>query len=1131
VVSATNTTIDAAPASVVADGLSSSTITVQAKDSSGNNITVSAGTVTLASLSGTAVISAVNDIGNGAYTATVTNTVAEVVTITGTIAGDAITDNAVVTFTPSNVPETLGVYSESHTDPVLPYSSIINAADFGGNATIPNEFSTAVAPLDGDVVLQALFLNSSQSYGGIIFDFTTTTGGGTNLLTNQSFELPDASGGDQGGCAGGDLAGWSYFNCNYISSNTRNNNPPGTYYSPGAHDGSQLLKQFGGDAGIFQTIAAAPGETINASAYAMSWSGDAFNNVGLLQIFFLDAGGNNISGGYTPFAQVVAAAPAVGGTPDYVLSPQDGADLTDWTLMEVSAVAPAGTVEAKVQIIHILESTTPSGGALWLDDISLSKSASVVTGGDISNYDTLKFGIDTSVIGTFADLKVQLEDGTVTPGVFLSAYTPTVSANWEIYDIPLSDFTGLNKSNLTYMGFWNASSVAGAESPLVFGPLYFDDIYFVKSIPTEPVLTGVLLDSPVEGVTFQTATQSGVTNVAGEFQYQAGEMVTFSIGDIVLGTVQGADIITAVELTGSFDPTDQAATNLLVFLQSIDEDQNFSNGITISAATQAAAVGQALDFNLSSSAFTAAVTTVVNAITEPDNAIVSETTALDNFYLTYADLGGTNTFTWLFPGYPQVGEPGYDLIWSDEFNAGSSPDVNNWTMETGYGDNGWGNNEWQLYTTSPDNVRVENGNLVITADCPTAPVCGVRDGTVTSGRINTLNKFEFKYGKIQARIKPPVGLGSWPAFWMLGANYPDVGWPFSGEIDVMEIHNAYSDENTSHFTMHWCDQSKQNPATPDICYPGNEGWTYDSQFITFAESLGNDFHIFEADWDSGQMIGKIDGITYFTLTIDPVNMDEFLKEFFVILNVAMGGTLGSADQPPSGLETWPQTMLVDYVRVYQLTGGDGTYTIGGGGSAGPNLLTNQSFELPDASGGDQGGCAGGDLAGWSYFNCNYISSNTRNNNPPGTYYSPGAHDGSQLLKQFGGDAGVFQTIAAAPGDTVNASAYAMSWSGDAFNNVGLLQIFFLDAGGNNISGGYTPFVQVVAAAPAVGGTPDYVLSPQDGADLTDWTLMEVSAVAPAGTVEAKIQMIHILESTTPAGGALWWDDASLSVTN
>jgi len=1306
VVSGANTTIDAAPASIEADGVTISTITVQAKDTDDNNFTESAGAVLLSTTS-SATLSAVTDNNNGTYTATVTNTVAEAVTITGTIAGNAITDDATVTFTTSIVLETLGVYSETNTNPVLPYSQIINANFFGGNSTVADQSSTTVTPLDGSVSLQLDFQDDGQAYGGAIFDFTTTTGGGgTNLLTNQSFELPDATGGDQGGCAGGDLGGWSYFNCNFVTSNTRNNTPPGTFYSPGAQDGSQLLKQFGADAGVFQTIAATPGETVNASAYAMSWSGDTFNNVALLQIFFLDAGGNNISGGFTPFTQVVAAAPAVGGTPDYVLAPEDGADLSDWTLMEVSAVAPAGAVEAKVQIIHILEPTTPAGGSLWLDDVSLSKGiptttqsfelpdasggdqgscaggdlggwsyfncnyvssntrnntppgtfyspgaydgsqvlkqfgadaggfltiaaspgetvnasahamswsgdtfnnvallqiffldaggnnisggftpftqvvaaapavggtpdyvlapedgadlsdwtlmevsavapagtveaklqvihilepttpaggslwlddvslsvgVSAVTGGNITDYEILKFGIDTSGIGTFADLKIQLEDGSVMPGVFLSDYTPTVSANWNVYEIPLSDFTGLDKSNLTFLGFWNASSVAGAETPLVFGPLYFDDIHFVKGIPTIPVLTGVLVNSAVEGVTFQTATQSGITNGFGEFQYQAGEMVTFSIGDIILGTVEGADIITPVELTGSFDPTNQAATNLLVFLQSIDEDEIHSNGITISAATQTDAVGQSLDFTLDSAAFTTAVTSVVGVIAS-GNAVVSETTALDNFYQTYVLLDGTNTFTWLFPGYPQVGEAGYNLIWSDEFNEGSAPSATNWIMETGYGDFGWGNNEWQLYTTSPDNVRVEDGNLVITADCPTAP-CGVRDGTITSARINTLNKFSFKYGKIKARLKPPVGEGAWPAFWMLGANFPDVGWPFSGEIDVMEMHNAFSDEFTTHFTMHWCEDSKQNPATPDVCFPGSEGWTFDSQFRTFAESLGNDFHIFEAEWTAGQMIGKIDGITYYTKVIDPVNMDEFLKEFFAILNVAMGGTLGSNNQPPSGNETWPQTMLVDYVRVYQAIGGDGTYTIGGGVTPGPNLLTNSGFESPDASTGDVY-CS----TDWTCFNPGNFTNNTA-----GPGFGPVSHDtpGTQSLKQFGVDGGAFQEVLVTPGETYTASAWAMNWQGDALNNLGILQLTFRDAGGNQIGSAFENFVDSVDDATNI------YLPVQDGADISDWTEVTASGVAPAGAVSARLLLLHVLTPPSPGSGTVRWDDASI----
>jgi len=212
----------------------------------------------------------------------------------------------------------------------------------------------------------------------------------------------------------------------------------------------------------------------------------------------------------------------------------------------------------------------------------------------------------------------------------------------------------------------------------------------------------------------------------------------------------------------------------------------------------------------------------------------------------------------------------------------------------------------------PANVRVEDGNLVLSAQCPEAP-CGVRDGSITSGRINSLGKFEFKFGKVEARIKPPAGEAAWPAFWSLGADFPSVGWPRSGEIDFMEMFNLPSDEGTTHFAMHWCDETIQ---APEPCsHP--EGRVYYTRDRAFDGSLGDDFHLFQAEWDENKIVGKIDGLIYFTKAIDPATMDEFLKEFFLILNVAMGGTAGSNNQPPNGTETFPQTMLVDYVRVYQ----------------------------------------------------------------------------------------------------------------------------------------------------------------------------------------------------------------------
>ncbi|MCJ7556528.1 MAG: glycoside hydrolase family 16 protein [Gammaproteobacteria bacterium] len=256
----------------------------------------------------------------------------------------------------------------------------------------------------------------------------------------------------------------------------------------------------------------------------------------------------------------------------------------------------------------------------------------------------------------------------------------------------------------------------------------------------------------------------------------------------------------------------------------------------------------------------------------------------------------------------------YQLVFADEFDAAGAPSATHWNIETGYGpnDDGWGNNEWQLYTASADNVRVDGGNLVLSARCPVAP-CGVRDGSVTSGKINSRDKFSFRFGKVEARIKPPVGKAAWPAFWALGANHPEVGWPRSGEIGLMEIHNFYSDEKTVHFMLHWCDETLQAPAP--CAYP--QGWVYEDQSSSFPLSLGDDFHVFSAEWDESRVVGKIDGMTYFTRAIDRPAMDEFLKEFYLILNVAMGGKVGSGDQAPDDSETFPQTMLVDYIRVYQ----------------------------------------------------------------------------------------------------------------------------------------------------------------------------------------------------------------------
>lgn len=246
----------------------------------------------------------------------------------------------------------------------------------------------------------------------------------------------------------------------------------------------------------------------------------------------------------------------------------------------------------------------------------------------------------------------------------------------------------------------------------------------------------------------------------------------------------------------------------------------------------------------------------------------------------------------------------YKLVWSDEFNS-VALDNSKWNIEVGYGPNnsGWGNDESQLYTDSSDNLKVENGNFVITARCDSG-TCGKRDGSITSAKINTKGKLELKYGKVEARIKLPSGRSTWPAFWMLGASYPDVSWPQSGEIDIMEMHQQHSNINTTHATIHWFDESKAS---------GTE-WTYYTQNKQFNAPLTSDFHIYTLEWDKTNIVGKIDGEIFFVKAIDSTEMSEFHEPFYLILNLAIDGTLGSV---PDAIKTTPQEMMVDWVRVYE----------------------------------------------------------------------------------------------------------------------------------------------------------------------------------------------------------------------
>lgn len=238
---------------------------------------------------------------------------------------------------------------------------------------------------------------------------------------------------------------------------------------------------------------------------------------------------------------------------------------------------------------------------------------------------------------------------------------------------------------------------------------------------------------------------------------------------------------------------------------------------------------------------------------------------------------------------PSAFPQGYKLVWSDEFND-STLDLSKWSFETG--NNHGYNNEMEYYTSRSQNCSEQNGLLTITA---------LKESysgfNYTSARINTQNKFSFKYGKIEAKIKLPYGQGIWPAFWMLGDNINQVSWPGCGEIDIMEMIGGQGRENTVYGSAHW-------------------GGDYSKTYSLSSGIFADNFHVFDITWNQKQIVWHVDGITYNTLDITPSALSCFQKNFFVILNLAVGGSWPGY---PDASTVFPQTMQVDYIRVYQDT--------------------------------------------------------------------------------------------------------------------------------------------------------------------------------------------------------------------
>ncbi|NRD23333.1 family 16 glycosylhydrolase [Winogradskyella litoriviva] len=227
------------------------------------------------------------------------------------------------------------------------------------------------------------------------------------------------------------------------------------------------------------------------------------------------------------------------------------------------------------------------------------------------------------------------------------------------------------------------------------------------------------------------------------------------------------------------------------------------------------------------------------------------------------------------------------LTWSDEFDTNGAPDSANWTYDLGAG--GWGNQEVQTYTDNAENVSVQDGVLKITAKADGS-------GGYTSTRLKSQGLQEFTYGRVEIRAKLPSSQGTWPALWMLGANFSDVGWPACGEIDIME---QTGDNKTNILgTCHWFDSGT------------NAGASYGE--ITEVADSTSEFHVYSLEWTEESLRIFVDGTAYYTLT-NSEDLPFYDKDFFFIMNIAMGGTLGGTIDPAFTEDS----MEVDYIRVYQ----------------------------------------------------------------------------------------------------------------------------------------------------------------------------------------------------------------------
>jgi beta-glucanase (GH16 family) len=267
--------------------------------------------------------------------------------------------------------------------------------------------------------------------------------------------------------------------------------------------------------------------------------------------------------------------------------------------------------------------------------------------------------------------------------------------------------------------------------------------------------------------------------------------------------------------------------------------------------------------------------------------------------LGISSLGSPAPIPMLTPIPPTATPTGdWKLVWSDEFDGpnGSAVDTAKWSFDVGCG--GWGNGELQYYTDRTANAYIEDGALVIKAQRE-----DYSTSRHTSARLATRNKGDWLTGRFEIRAKLPCGQGIWPAIWMLPTDWEYGGWPSSGEIDIMEL--VGHEPARVHGTLHY-----GKPHT----YTGNH---YE---LTGGETFADRYHVFATEWEPGEIRWYVDGVHYqtqtewFTSSSKGTHPAPFDRRFHLIINVAVGGAWPGY---PDETTVLPQTMHVDYVRVYQ----------------------------------------------------------------------------------------------------------------------------------------------------------------------------------------------------------------------